>query len=606
MKSTFKILIFTNVLVGIFFSCCKVHSKEEVVILYSATAQGNGYNWAATIAWLAESLKATLEEAKKIENNKNVDVKVMISSFAGGSSGSGVAMLLDAALNNPSIRALKWKYNLLSIDELSKLQILIQFVSRATDFTPSENISTFVRVAGEQIKSLALKGSKPITELIPLLESRPNKLWIHQMDGNVVLSDFGRMLLFVRNIDFNKLQVEVKNLPEFISLRKIASQDENALEFFSSLRYVYDIPRALSFEQVHNPRSYKDLSRIMKKIMEMLEDQMKKVIETEIKKKISTYADFFRRWGTTSLPNDLGLKMTNSLQQVLFEKPLPGFFTISLAKTYPRYQILKEDLQTNSKVDFSELRAVVFMTEETARVILNSKAYQHLVLQEEPFIKKYVIAVVDQRWAAMNPSIREPQLLNELSGRLASSDLRVRKIYDPIMDQYKKFVLQDLSDSKYTDFSAIFIGGFPYSSMTSYLQVIYLKACDEDLLSEKQIQYKSVHFTLKKDLESDDPGQFAIQQIRKTLNKFNQNEKNIFSFLTWDKYTLKYLNDFFYEKKGILIPVKLNWSISLLPAQLVDLGDILAQKSVNATRKSLEIIDFGDPKQNRFRAYEPF
>ena len=72
MKSIFKILVFTNVLVGILFSFCKVHGKEEVVILYSATAQGNGYNWAATIAWLAESLKATLEEAKKVEVNKDV------------------------------------------------------------------------------------------------------------------------------------------------------------------------------------------------------------------------------------------------------------------------------------------------------------------------------------------------------------------------------------------------------------------------------------------------------------------------------------------------------------------------------------------------------
>jgi hypothetical protein len=544
-------------------------AKEEI-IQFSASAQGNGYNWAATLGWLSESLKQTALHAKQVQLTTKEKVKINVLSVSGGSSSAAVAILLDAALGNPTVN-LNPESRTITPDEALKVANLISFVARGSDYDLMTVIFTTFRALSAKMKAYIVQ----IINKIPLLKQLYNggvpRVNSNMLNRKIVMSDFGRLVSFARSVDYKEISKPLKEISGYESLVFLAKTNAKIKSIVSEIEFISDSPT----QSIKDFDLAKDFDSDVKYFLDWQKRQIKKIIDKEVQSKVGYLKDKFRRFGQIMTPHVDRLEENateNIFQKVLRENLGDGVMTAALVKEFKNVTDYKKYLRLNKKIIYDNLKLYVFMNEKTAREILNSDIYRNAILSDKSFLKRYVIAVVDQRWTAINNSIQEPGLFEDLYGNYHSEKLRIKYIFDPVEDRGNAFLLRDTSSVSLRDRIINVVGGFPYQPILSMIQSFY----NSHMLA--RVNYKeSLHFTFEKNQAPEDKNQFSISLLESTLKplKLEDPSKNVADYVEWyeeGKSIEEMVNT---SPKNRLIKTKILWDIHMFPAQLVNLGHIL-------------------------------
>lgn len=559
-------------------------ARYDVILNVCGSAQGNGYNWASTLSWLSTSLLNAYEEARALEA-RGMRVGIRASCFSGASSGSGVATVYDAVLSNSNLAddyqdgyghfTRRAPDRILSPDEALRASKTLRYIALGADFDTLFTASTIARISIQNLGNIARVGR--------------DNIWGEQMSGRTVAVDFATYILFGRFVPWDVINEELTMgegiLAEF-QFRDFSSPDVvRALSAMGRVTDLLDIS-----EEVFNSLSEQDL----KKLRELFQT-VSAHIQTRLQDTNREIYDHFgdRRYVLRRMENPNPNAETfnsNPLQRVLAEKPGNGSMTLTLAMLFNSEDELNTARSTGAEFDFADLRTLVFMNEETANAILSSPEYQELVRTGDEFTKRFMIAVVDQKFYQLNPSIREPGLLNALYGRF-DNKLGIKAIYDPQGVRRLSFEL----NSHLADRSAFVIGGFPYEEINSWITNLYHLQVPR-LLAEEGVDVTDIRSisnlfgSTAQDTRRDST--FAARQLRSSL--FNQGDENGIGFRNideWERWVAAWYESVvpYMNEHGVhIIRTKMDWDIRPTPAALFGLSRVLVSKGHNATIDGIE------------------
>ena len=553
------------------------------VFVFGATTQGNGYNWAATVSWLATKLEEVAQEAEVAKNNGE-KVAIKLASFSGGSSGSGVAMLYDSFLNNQNIISSSSEAldsRLVSIEDVKRLSKALRFSSVSFDFHWFFSGSTVYRVLKRNILAVLDKISD-VTPIPDYIGNGRRTLWLSQMNGQNVVTDFSKFVRFANDVQMDDINEKIVwGEAEFKKISPSDMKSAAGREIMNSITHFDSIPLATSTDSL--PAS--DL-KLLQKIAKAQTKAAKRVVNNIVAKPFKDIGKDFRlaRYYNAK-PNDG--KANNPFKEVMSERMSKGTMTVSMGARYKDQEEM--DLLTKKEgLPYKRLRPYLFMDEETAKELLSSSEYQRMIKSGESFVDRYVIAVVDQRWAGINPSVREPGLLGELAGDMGGENFRIRKIYDPRLDNSKNFKLGSIDS--FPDKKLFIAGGFPFEEMTAIPTSFYYM----NIVNKLKSQYKNVtaiyqmfgHPNNKISPETT----FAGKSLKKVFNASKTKEEFKTSMSDW-KGWISFWNDRiandYLKKNGVkLVTTEFNWSTGLLPSALTGKSRILAFRAARAAQKT--------------------
>ena len=559
----------------------------DYVIAFGATTQGNGYNWAATLSWLAVKLADTVEQAKVIEQSgQKVGIKII--NFSGGSSGSAVTMLFDAFLKNKRIISSRPETTIdriLTIEDATKLSKSLTFTAMSFDFHWFYTASTFARGIKRRVSYILDKISDSIPIVPDLIGRGKMKLWSSRMSGRVVVADFAKFIHFASIVSWDQINEEIVwQSKEFKKLHPEIMQSKEAQDIVNSLTHFYSLPLVSS--PVDLPKQ--DLEKL-RKITQAQSKAARRVLNKVTGKNFKKFKKnrrFYRLY--TSKPKTTQKKeQSNPLRQVMSSPMGPGVMTITMAASYKSKKEMKNSVKKHG-LPYKNLRPYVFMSEETAEKLISSHEYQKLVKNKESFLDRYIFAVVDQKWAGINPSVREPGLLGELAGKLAGEDFRIRKVYDPRVDDDQSFQLINIED--YEKKYMFVAGGFPYQEMTAIPSALYF-INEVEKLNEKYPRVKPIYHLFGHPLNKTSPTEtFAGRCLQGVFNESRSEEEFQTSMNDWNRWIKKWkshiVNKLFPKYSILNIETLYNWSTGALPAALTGGSRILVQNSAVMSSKT--------------------
>lgn len=553
--------VFLRLLLIFFISVFARPSLAEKVFQFSAAVTGNGFNWSGTMGWMAENLNQVATQARQYQKQTGTRAYILISSSAGASSGAAISLLIDSALNNPSLVETPGN-RMLSPDEVDRVAEMIRFVGIGSDYKFWDGVKAVSSVFSDWTKALLKRidrwvmPSNQASEIYveDTSDHVPIRKGLYFASRKYAIRDFGKLFAFVRRIDFNAVHIPIKDFPEHKYWQDKAQKSEPLKTLLNGVGYVSDLANTTSV----------DLKSADKSVREFIEWQKKQA-------------------RTILLAHTKNIEV----ESVLKESVGDGVFTFALGQLYNVKDAGK--LKTlNPTMD--QLRGVVFVNKVTAESILASSLYRDGVIQEGGLISRYIIAVVENRMMALNNSIQEPGLFEALDAKLNSPDLGISEVYIPERDVSKNFRLEK-ADIKEIRLNVV--GGFPYQPIVSLLQPMFNEfARSEITKNSPNFEISPYHFTLSNKWDPADPKQFPIQVVRKVFSGEYRKmaiESNPYvqGFLTWNQNAEKWQKQTIEKINGIVYESQLHWDLSLLPARLVGLGHKLALDGRRAAQAGL-------------------
>ena len=585
-KLTISLIV---VFLSIFSSAAEENTNPKLtsVLVFSATTQGNGYNWAATLSWLSEQLMAAYREGQALKaSNPDRDIVVDLASFGGGSSGSAVALVLDALKTNNGLLADKDSIvsEFFSLERVRRIAMTLRFLALGSDFHKFIVGSTAFRLGAERLK-YDLDLISEIISFVPdfIGRGRPNQ-WKHQMDTTVVVSDFGRMIFFAQNVSWAEIDQSISQFQGYDKWRKIAKKNPEFGKLFFQIQSIYELIQP-EMGRTYSAKTLEQLNQFTAWQAKSIKGQVKH----SIRARVSRFIDDTRRFNNamTPEPSDSSKIEKNKFAKSLALPMGSGIMTIALAAPFKDYAEIQSHFKNGGKVDYTELKAYILCSEETAERILNSEYYQNAIRARDPFISRYRIAVVDQRWAAMNMSVREPELLNELVENLDSSDVRIKKIYDPDADIKKEF---RLVDSDLAEKRGVFvIGGFPLPEVTGRIQTYFHRARVDELIERGFATLPRYHM-FSKPAAKGLAATFAGKQLAGVLNQRGElgAKENLEDWAKWIESFSQSEPLLLETENTLLVKTLMDWDISKTPSALAGLNRVLVPMAVNEARLAYE------------------
>ncbi len=554
-----KLVLLTAILFSLPTSATQ---REPTIISFSASAQGNGYNWASTLGWLSEQLMMTAEEARALEARDGRKVLIDITSIGGGSSASAATLVLDAALNNPTLVSRNEPQQ--DAEHIERLAHMVRFIALASDYDLPIVASTAVRRAVQKVKTRYLH--------------HPDSLWISQLSSTVVVSDYGRMIHIARTLDWSMINGDIQEQPGYNSALP-PSASSAVKKALADVHKLYDLTGEPA--QQSDARLATQTHYALKQFANWRKHAIKQIIDRELRKQVGTWDDIFRRWGEGMTPPEpMNLERASPFQKTLGEEIHPGFFTITMAAPFSSITEMQTAVK-NRQIDYSDARAYIIMNAESAATILGSEFYRHEVAKPESYLRRYVIAVVDQRWPALNISIREPGLVEELSGSINSPAFRIRALYDPTSGQAQNYNLRTTN----TDDVLFVFGGFPYPEMTALVQTIF--HCEHSkTLRNENIKVLSRFHIFGKPYQINENKTFATLQITTTFNTRGEvgAKENLSDWYAWITEFFQMWQPQLQENSGELIDTRMNWDLGTIPGAMAGLAETLVAKGTIAAR----------------------
>ena len=588
--------------------------RKPLVIALSGATQGNGYNMPATLGWLYNSLNMTYEEGLLLQKKiPNTEILVDISSFGGSSSGSAVTNIFDALLKNESIISEELKRNdgLLKLEALDRLAKSVQFIALGSNFSHFFRDSTVVRAARENIRGILQKIVSKIPFLAPFLEAKTPDIWSQQMNGEVVISDFGRLVYTAQTITWESVTRPIEHISGYEHWASVRSKNAALNRLLASVTKISDFIVVANENEnlIIEPNEHKikgevydsNTLKLVQKFQKWQVGSIKKIISESIHQKISRFTDLTRRFGSGMTPHsEKDKKQENPFKEVLAESLRDGFLVTVMGVLFNSQSEMKSSIKSKgNRIDYKDFRNFIMASETTIQTLLNSDYYQREIKNGNPILSRYILVVIDQRWAGMNISAREPRLLRELAGPLDSEQIRFKKYYDPKMDQNTDFILQQTGQSENKDKTIFVAGGFPSQEINSWFPGIYFKHRVTELESIGY-QVEPRFFMFGRDLQVNEKS-FSTDTIADFFSNgdSNQAKANIADWNHWSLSARAALGQILNSISGTFLETRARWDFQgkKLPMMLTDLTPSVYARIVNVAQKvSLKqfIHDFGE------------
>ncbi len=490
----------------------------------SAATQGNGYDWASTMGWLSGVYDRLAEEAEEYER-QGKKVAIVPSSFIGASSGSGITLVHQGLLRNTNLsdvtRTLSNGDRALNAEEARRISKALRFMSLGADLTLKESFGFLVNLGWNlssdwltsRFKNLRTRiRNRLLGENEPLV---PN-IWTEALSAKVAAADFGKMIFFAQYAgrDIIENPIDIYSDREFRKLRRLMGESPLLRDIFANVDEVTDL--ALPPNQVSADAMEQWQVDALDEYLQVQSNKANSMINRFVKSNIGWVQRWTSRFtgirpAATSLSEERQAAINVDLREPVSMPMLPGFVTGTFAVPFESRQSLYDELAQNANgIPYHDLRVYLLMDESTAQALLNSSFYRDLVMNNDPFIKRYVIAVVDQSWAAMNASIREPRLINELIGSPSDNNIRIKSLYYPERDTEFNF---QLSSTQKSEEGLMVIGGFPYKEILAFLPTVYTMDKWEELRNAGYSVVKRKFMFGVKHKEGQTEGTFALDQI---------------------------------------------------------------------------------------------
>lgn len=213
--------------------------------------------------------------------------------------------------------------------------------------------------------------------------------------------------------------------------------------------------------------------------------------------------------------------------------------------------------------NYNELSLLYLCNEQTMKKLSQSTLFKEMLNNSNHMAKKILIGSVADWKSALNITMREPNLLNELSGTL-------REIGLTNVKQYKngKFQTIDLNSN------FLVMGGFPGPRLQAWASKALLEERVESLRSQGYDVSGRTAIFGKIDIR-DRIGSFA----EKTIVEFYGGEDKLRPFYEWQDELCDFKND----GNGIDF-YSMDWNLTNQPAAFGDLAYILTAKGINLAR----------------------
>lgn len=487
------------------------------VVIQCLAPQGNGGNWASTLGWVSEQWLQRAEAVAESEVRSGFAKDsswLYLACASGGSSGSGVTAVVMSVLQNEALfpdsggtAKERRRAGFYTPSEVARLARAIRFVAIGADMNFFASVEFFGLVVGQSLLAEDAGLKRQLGE------------WKRKLDGTTklnaaVCSNRYKVAGNEQGVDWWKGQPAepceaVANFAKSAWLAKFIPYDmimepvgadsrtkplgsstswaaTYGMEVFSDLPVLPNVtPNNLTGLEAFRSKTtnYKALRRLGKIQSQVINDRLEELFKQSpvMPKKYKSF----------NLAQS-ALHMVEGIQNmqpgeahpvalnVLGRKPTTGFFTITTAAVAEPSRFTGSNA---SRVPtYPEIRYVVFGNEETMRIIGNSpllKSHLESCAKQGPthptcFAKRFVLGAVSQTHYMLQPSVREPDLMEELvapawgAGRTGAEHMGVEKMRDLALAS-SDFV--DLTQGN-AGANVVFgvTGGWPDRRITAWLQ----------------------------------------------------------------------------------------------------------------------------------------
>lgn len=351
--------------------------------LVCLSTSGNGYNWSSIFTWASEMLINAVLESPTAEYFN-------VACVSGASSGSAFVAAYGSLLQN-------------------------QQLFPRTDFSPQSATPEEVLILADSLLYMALATdfNREETQFYITLDgdSNPNPPWWRsQFSHERIMLDFGTRVMLAQNITLEDV-AEVKRLNEFMNYHSVEELREVA-----NNREIRNQYRQVTFD-------------IWAQSQGILRELYKN-------------ANFSRNQRGADL-EDFRTNPEHPVRQALAKKPPTGIISLTYGELAFAKSIVDYRNQRQQPPQYNNLVPFVFVNEETAQIIINSSFYQQLIKGKDPYMDKYVIAVVDNYLTMLNYALREPDLSPVLVEKLSpfvpevsgNFNTGINQYYQPIAEQ---------------------------------------------------------------------------------------------------------------------------------------------------------------------------
>lgn len=540
--------------------------KPDYLINECSILQGNGADWAAIFAWLAEDLSIKAEKAENYERtNPGKLAGISFTCMVGGSSGSAASMVFMQLLKNRQLGLEFLGKHTLGVQDTKLVSKALRVIAYSVDLTAKEKFK-FIKHALHMVLWVY-----PIDVMKALVvnEKFPNRWTFKLLDGNYIFYYFANTLLLARYITRDLINLPIsKVLPsKYIPLAK-----KYGLHTLGNILKQHD-----------DDISEKEESRISK-IFEIHGKKIVKISRSFLKKNLKPKSKW-KYLNREALHN-------GPLFTVLNEPLEDGFCSITMTELWSGPQLFEKQLS------YDKMRPIVLCNKRTVETILSSKLYQHHLSQGYPYVSRFILGVVKTVRGAISPSIREPWLMASLSGPLDENELEIKEIYDPVID---------LNLNSEHTFKTIAADGFYQQGERKQLNLGIIGGFADRRIAAWMLSYyfleKLEHDDLRQENISHNISMFGLPDERK-LDKFDtyliKNDLAASGYLAdeylkdWSLFQFNWFETFklpFHRKKIGISTVAFNFDLSVIPAAIDRRSRYLVPLAANITRAQLYAFD---------------
>jgi hypothetical protein len=540
----------------------------DVIFAQCFAPQGNGGNWAATLAWVSETINLRILEADH-ERKNGKRVGLYLGCMTGGSSGSVVTATLSAILSNKSLLPGKTSQSVLTIDEARVVSRAVRFVAQSADYNLRELVRFFGHAALRQAdKTFREKAAE-------IFGAEAPKWWdggLGTVSPKMMLVDFATSLHLAATMNRELLDRTISSALKDRELQVYRNRGVTMAADLPQFAGLPDVPRASTDEGGDFASAFSKQGAFLQRAAD------------DFVSKQFAFGEYASRHARDLGPRGGDYKLKRTLDAPMAD----GFCSITMASL----QSLKQE--TVAQPEYGTLSPVVFCSESTIKVLLASDVYRSYVKAKNPYVSRFVLAVVPSTRGAIVPSIREPELMDRLISPLSGGELEVTTFYSPEWDhkQNGQHTFQLMSaapnnaDGQDGVVGLAVAGGFPDRRIAAWIPSLFLIEAFESKLKPLAPDVR-MSFALFGRNNVRSFQEFHKNAVRSVFSAPDKAESNLKDWLAFsDAWCDTMASRITAVPKSRVDNVTLDWEVSRLPAaqQPGGASNLLVVKSINATR----------------------
>jgi hypothetical protein len=514
-------------------------SPKKVVALCFAT-QGNGFNYAATLSWIAETLYISIERVRQMEAEG--ETLFDLNCIAGSSSGSLVSNIYGGLLTNPSFTKGKDPDRLLTVNEVERLADGLRWMSLSADLSVQSYLNLVGQVVSQWLEGNRRKVDDGLREIWGGFFQNERPSW---WDGSYV--DAEQIL-----VDFLANTLIANRMTETTFKER---DDLGRLIHFPYFPSFQDIPASQSR---NIDKGLGDRAKSINQISESFLQSQFPVGEYLGRYQIGPY------------------QKKNTPLFAIAEDPMPtGSCTLTMAGVFDSKSSIPLD-----RLSYTHLRPVMFCDEKTLLDLLSQKGFREQIAKPGSLAGRMILLAAKNRRVSLAMSLREPKMMRPFLGTLGDEKVEVSGIFDPQNPAHKN----DLRLWPMEGQKIAITGGYLDRRINAGAISYYFASRVERRQKEGYLVMPTLHLFGKPD--KDREKKFDAVVIREIFsNNPTESESNLKDWYSLQRDFCGDQASYLTNKYKINIhTTSYNWDIQKQPAAVSGSSRLIAYKSANAAR----------------------